>query len=127
METIRIPATVKGKTYKAAWKQCVGTGRIGLALQKEYLEALEFVQEEIGFSYIRGHGLLSDDVGIYREDRLENETKPFDNFTYVDRIFDYFIDLKVRHFVELGFMPKKLASGDQTHFYRQADTTARKD
>ena len=88
METIRIPATAKGKLYKAAWKQCVGTGRIGLALQKEYLEALEFVQKEIGFSYIRGHGLLSDDVGIYRKDKIETEVR---SLTLLQR-FDSFLN-----------------------------------
>ena len=43
---------------------CVGTGRLGLALTEEYLKELRFVQEEIGFKYIRGHGLFSDDVSI---------------------------------------------------------------
>lgn len=39
---------------------CIGTGRMGLALQKEYLEQLRLVQEEIGFKHIRGsdHFLL---------------------------------------------------------------------
>ena len=37
---------------------CIGTGRMGLALQKEYQEQLALVQEEIGFSHIRGHGLF---------------------------------------------------------------------
>ena len=31
---------------------CIGTGRLGLALQEEYLKNLEFVQKEIGFRYI---------------------------------------------------------------------------
>jgi xylan 1,4-beta-xylosidase len=31
---------------------CVGTGRIGLALQREYFEQLKLVQEQIGFRYI---------------------------------------------------------------------------
>ena len=29
---------------------CVGTGRMGLALQKEYQDQLALVQKEIGFS-----------------------------------------------------------------------------
>ena len=37
---------------------CIGTGRMGLALQREYYEQLKLVQDEIGFSYIRGHGLF---------------------------------------------------------------------
>ena len=46
---------------------CVGTGRMGLALQKEYQDQLKLVQEEIGFRHIRGHGLFSDDMAIYQE------------------------------------------------------------
>ena len=30
---------------------CVGTGRMGLALQKQYYEQLKFVQEKLGFVY----------------------------------------------------------------------------
>lgn len=127
MKTIRISSAAEKKVYKAAWKRCVGTGRLGLALQKEYLEALRLVQEQIGFSYIRGHGLLCDDVGIYREDHVDGEIRPFYNFTYIDRIFDSFLESKIRPFVELGFMPKKLASGDQTLFYWQGNVTPPKD
>ena len=33
---------------------CIGTGRMGLALQKEYQEQLKLVQDTIGFEQIRG-------------------------------------------------------------------------
>lgn len=33
---------------------CIGTGRMDLALHKEYLDQLALVQKEIGFDYIRG-------------------------------------------------------------------------
>ena len=46
---------------------CIGTGRMGLALTKEYQEQLSLVQKEIGFSHIRGHGLFCDDIGIYQK------------------------------------------------------------
>ena len=46
---------------------CIGTGRMGLALTKEYQDQLALVQKEIGFSHIRGHGLFCDDIGIYQE------------------------------------------------------------
>ena len=38
---------------------CVGTGRMGLALTKEYYDQLKIVQQDIGFKFIRGHGLFS--------------------------------------------------------------------
>src|SRR5690554_4265616 len=115
MMTIVVTGESRGK-FSSAWKDCIGTGRLGLALQKEYIEHLRLVQEEIGFRYIRGHGLLHDDIGIYRELETEKGTKVFYNFTYVDRIFDTFLELGLKPFIEFGFMPKQLASGTQTIF-----------
>ena len=33
------------------------------------------------------------------------------NFTYLDRVMDSYVELGLRPFLELGFMPDKLASG----------------
>lgn len=107
---------------------CIGTGRMGLALQKEYFEQLRYVQEQIGFSYIRGHGLFCDDMAIYqyREDRKGKQYTEY-NFTYLDRVMDSYLELNIRPFLELGFMPKKLASGEQTVFYWKGNVTPPKD
>ena len=107
---------------------CVGTGRMGLALQKEYQEQLKYVQEKCGFRFIRGHGLFSDDMAIYQpymdENGIEHEAYCF---TYLDRVFDSYLALGIRPFLELGFMPSGLASGSQTLFYWKANTTPPKD
>ena len=91
---------------------CVGTGRMGLALQKEYIEQLKFVQENIGFSHIRGHGLFSDDMAIYqrRVDWFTKEETIEYNFTYLDRVMDAYLERNIVPFLELGFMPKAMAS-----------------
>ena len=106
---------------------CVGTGRLGLALTEEYLKELEFVQDMIGFSYIRGHGLFCDDVSIYHEYEEDGVTKVEYNYTYIDRIIDSFLRLNIRPYLELGFMPGELASGTQTVFYWKGNTTPPKD
>lgn len=103
---------------------CVGTGRMGLALHREYLEQLRLVQKEIGFSYIRGHGLFCDDMAIYQEYKNEKgEICPEYNFTYLDRVMDSYLEVGIRPFLELGFMPEKMASGDQTVFYWKGNVT----
>lgn len=51
----------------------------------------------------------------------------FYNFTYIDRIFESFLELNLKPFVEFGFMPKALASGDQTIFYWEGNLTPPKD
>lgn len=127
MLEIKIPDSPNGTKFKENWRFCVGTGRLGLALQKEYLDHLSMVQQEIGFRYIRGHGLFHDDIGIYREDEVNGEIRPFYNFTYIDRIFDSFLERGIRPFVELGFMPQKLASGEDTVFYWKGNVTPPKD
>ncbi len=102
---------------------CVGTGRFGLGLTKEYLDELKMCQEEIGFKHIRGHGLFTDDTAIYHEYEEDGVTKVEYNYTYVDRVVDEYIKLGIRPFIELGFMPKKLASGEQAIFYWKGYTT----
>lgn len=107
---------------------CLGTGRAGLALQKEYFEQLKYVQDIIGFKHIRGHGLFTDDMAIYHEYENENgEVKSEYNFTYLDLVMDSYKEVGIKPFLELGFMPEKMASGEQTVFYWKGNVTPPKD
>lgn len=107
---------------------CVGTGRMGLALQKEYQDQLKLVQDEIGFSHIRGHGLFSDDMAIYQEYKDSDDNIYVEyNFTYLDLVMDNYLEKGIRPFLELGFMPEKMASGDQTVFYWKGNVTPPQD
>jgi len=112
-----------GKPFKNNVNYCIGTGRMGLALQNEYVEHLKMVQETLHFRYVRGHGLFCDDVGIYREYEMDGKTTAFYNFTYLDRIIDTYLENDIRPFLELGFMPEKLKTGDQTVFYWKGNVT----
>ena len=106
---------------------CVGTGRMGLALTEEYQEELRLVQKEIGFKHIRGHGLFCDDMAIFQTYEEDGKVRVEYNYTYLDRVMDAYKKVGLRPFLELGFMPKKLASGSQTIFYWQGNTTPPKD
>jgi len=102
---------------------CVGTGRMNLALRHEYVKQLKKVQEDIGFSHIRGHGLFCDDMAIYNAYEENAAEKVEYNFTYLDLAFDTYLSTGLKPFVELGFMPQQLASGDQTIFYWKGNVT----
>ena len=114
---------------------CIGTGRMGLALQKQYYEQLKLVQDTIGFEHIRGHGLFSKDMFIYHEYAASGKFYPGGkipeneeicveyNWTYLDMVMDSYKELKIRPFIELGFMPDQLASGEQTVFYWKGNVT----
>lgn len=121
LKEIKVPAA--GKPFKNNVTYCVGSGRMGLALQKEYIDHLKVVQQSIHFKYIRCHGLFCDDVGIYREKNEDGKTCTYYNFTYLDRIIDSYLENDIKPFLELGFMPEKLKSGEQTIFYWKANVT----
>ena len=103
---------------------CVGTGRMGLALQKEYMDQLKLVQEHIGFKHIRGHGLFTDDMAIFHKYKDESGEMQIEyNFTYLDLVMDGYKKVGLTPFLELGFMPKDMASGEQTVFYWKGNVT----
>jgi xylan 1,4-beta-xylosidase len=81
------------------------------------------VQREVGFRHIRGHGLLSDPVGLYRPYEHRGQRGVRYAFSYVDQVLDAYLALGIRPFVELGFMPAELASGDQTVFWWRGNVT----
>jgi xylan 1,4-beta-xylosidase len=102
----------------------VGAGRAEEGLRADWQEQLAVVQNEIGFKYLRMHGLLCDEMGVYTEDRQGN---PQFNFQYVDALYDALLKQHIRPFVELSFMPRKLASGTKTVFWWKGNVTTPKD
>jgi len=110
---------VKGPTVKM-WQECVGAGRANEGLRADWQEQLKLVKKEIGFKYIRMHGLLHDDMGVYTEDKTGN---PVYNWQYIDQLYDFLLSIDIKPFVELSFMPKALASGDKTVFWWKGNIT----
>jgi len=125
---MKIKADSKKKvTFNNQVDYCIGTGRMGLALTKEYYDELKLTQEEIGFSFIRGHGLFTDDMAIFQCFEFDGKRNIEYNYTYLDRVLDMYRSLNISPFFELGFMPKKMASGEQAIFYWRGNTTPPKD
>lgn len=125
MKTLSITLNEQSRadfTNNAAF--CIGTGRMGLALQKEYQDQMQKVQELARFSHIRGHGLFCDDMAIYQHWQTpEGEVLEGYCFTYLDRVMDSYLAAGLKPFLELGFMPQKMASGTQTIFYWKGNVT----
>lgn len=103
---------------------CVGAGRANEGLRADWQQQLVRAHRECGFRYIRFHGLLTDDMGIYFEDA---QGKPVYNFQYMDVLFDSILSIGMKPFVELGFMPNALASGTKTIFWWRGNVTPPKD
>lgn len=64
------------------------------------------MKRNTGIQYVRFHAIFHDEVGLYDTD---SNGLPNYNFSYVDQIYDGLLDAGVKPFVELSFMPEKLA------------------
>jgi xylan 1,4-beta-xylosidase len=101
------------------WEKTFGSGRAILALRADYRADLHTVKQATDFQSIRFHGILDDEVGVYDPDRqtknpglaaqAANDASIY-NFFYLDEIYDGLLAERVKPYVELSFMPEKMAS-----------------
>ena len=96
------------------WERMFGSGRAILSLRESYRRDLRDVKTATGFAYIRFHAILHDEVGLYDEDA---SGEPVYNFSYIDQIYDGLLENQVRPFVEISFMPRKLAAQPSEHAF----------
>ncbi len=105
--TIEIDSAAPFHAFPHFWEQMFGSGRAILSLRESYRRDLRETKRITDFKYVRFHAIFHDEVGVYDEDK---DGKPAYNFSYVDQIYDGLLENHVRPFIELSFMPKKLAS-----------------
>jgi xylan 1,4-beta-xylosidase len=111
-QTIVVDAGAAGRPFPHFWERAFGSGRANLSLRQSYRDDLRTVHEATGFEYVRFHGIFDDENGVYSEDAAG---RPVYNWTYVDQIYDGVLDAGVRPYVELSFMPSKMASSQKPH------------
>ena len=102
----------------------MGAGRAAEGLRADWQRQFAAVRRDLGFKYLRFHGLLNDEMGVYRED---DDGRPVYYWQHIDTLFDFLLSIGVRPFVEFGFMPDALKSGDETVFFWRANVTPPRD
>jgi len=118
-ESLVVDSRASTTPFPHFWEQTFGSGRAILSLRESYRDDLRTVKQATNFQSIRFHGILNDEVGLYDPDRqtknpglaaqAANDASVY-NFSYIDQIYDGLLANGVRPFVELSFMPKKMAS-----------------
>lgn len=121
---IHIDTKAKTQSFLPLWKKLTTAGRAAEGLRDNWRRHLKEVRKEIGFEYIRFHGILHDDMMIYHE---KEDGTPYYNWQYFDDLFDFLLEAGIRPILELGFMPSALASGDQKCFWWEGNVTPPKD
>jgi xylan 1,4-beta-xylosidase len=113
----------QGTELRHCWEHTVGSCHAPIALRADWQQQLRRCQAELGFRYVRFHGLLSDDVGTV----VKHNDGLLYSFFNADQIIDFLLSIGMRPFVELSFMPTALASGSKTVFHYRGNVTPPKD
>jgi xylan 1,4-beta-xylosidase len=116
-ETITVDANAPAAPFPHFWEHMFGSGRAVLSLRESYREDLRAVHAITAVRYVRFHAVLNDEMGVYG---VNAHGEPVYNFAYIDQVYDGLLANGVRPFVELSFMPAKLAAHDvrQSFWYR---------
>lgn len=106
------------------WQNLITFGRAAEGLKNEWQRQLADLQKDIGFKYIRFHGIFSDDMMIVNRDSDGNITY---NWRYVNELFDFLQSVNLKPFIELGFMPEEFKSSDDNIYWWNANISQPKD
>ena len=100
------------KPFPHYWEKCIGSCRAYTALREDYRQQIKKAHDELGFEYIRFHGLFNDDMSVCTSPLSPDPklaTKIVYNFANIDNIFDFLLSINMRPFIELGDMPSCIA------------------
>jgi len=96
------------------WAAAVGTGTASLTLRSDLESHYKIGNREAGFQRVRGHGVLNDDIGIYKSPGQYSWT----NF---DKYLTAIVSAGMRPVMEMDFMPTALAlNGNSRDIYKTA-------
>lgn len=143
MKTISLNPGATGEVFTHNFNKVIGSGHLGLALYERTLKHLEMAHRDLGVEYLRCHGLLSgspdlcswanqSNAGLnpelgFDKDQLAGEGDVMANYAFIDLIIDRLLDIGIRPFVEIGFMPRILASSRHTLMRWDAYTSPPRD
>lgn len=132
MKQFNIKQNTAAKPNDRYWQFCVGSGHAALAHRADYQKQLRRVHEELGFQRVRFHGVFDDDMNVVQtfHDFLPlpgGKKVKTQSFYQVACVYDALLEIGIRPFVELGFMPSPLASGKRTVFHYKGNVTPPKD
>lgn len=119
MGLFKLDITGKTLPLNHYWNFCVGSCHAATALREDYRQQLTRCHRELGFKYVRFHGLFDDDMSVLRKTQKQgsNEDVYVVSFTNIDSVFDFLLSINMRPFVEIGFMPGCLRTKDTTVFH----------
>lgn len=100
--------------FGGSFRRLFGIGSAKQILMREVQEQLEEIQRQIGFEYIKFHGIFSDEMMVVS--RYAGGGLRF-SFKLVDKVFDYLFSIGLKPVLQLSFMPNELAADTEKLIY----------
>lgn len=113
--TLSVDAAQEGRPVQPSWRRLMNIGYARDGLIGTVQEQIKRAKREIGFTDLRFHGIFDDDMHIYQQNE---DGSPWYNFTYADLLFDFILSVGLHPYVELGFVPSKMAKVQYRLFER---------
>lgn len=101
------PDFTRKRKLNHIWAFGGNTCHAPLLLRDDLLRHLEMAKRELGFKYVRCHGILSDGIGVVKEDGTHD-------FTKLNKVIDNLLALGLRPFMELSAMPGLYARNNKS-------------
>ena len=103
--------------HKKHWQFCVGSGHALLALRTDYIRQLKYIHDALGIDRVRFHGIFCDDMRTCNDLSMQMDLPGAEayteyNFNACGVAYDNVLAAGMKPFVELSFMPGKLAIRD---------------
>ena len=115
--------------HKKHWQFCVGSAHALMALRTDYTRQLKLIHDTLGIRRVRFHGIFCDDMRTFNDLSMQSGIPGAEQFTEYNfnacaLAYDNVLEAGMKPFVELSFMPEKLALKEENRpvkggfFYR---------
>ncbi len=118
IENVCMQSTIK--PLRHTFKKFITVGRAKELLNHNIQNMLKDIQENVGYEFIKFHGILSDDMMVVSR----TAGKLSFHYTLVDMALDFLLSIGLKPLIQFSFMPKELAADpSKTTFYSPVITS----
>lgn len=112
-----IHADIHGKKRKITshWKRIINAGYARSLTDGTIQKEIRYLQDKIGFEYIRIKGILNDDMCFLK---MDMNGKVNVNYIYINEVLDFILTVGAKPMIEIGYMPELLANTPAMHLMR---------
>jgi xylan 1,4-beta-xylosidase len=111
--TIAVDVGSASEPLDRSFNLSVGADYAGTMIRPENLAQLRTSVDEHGFRYIRFHAIFHDDLGTVKV----VDGKTVYDWTKIDALYDAFLGMGIKPFMELGFTPEVMKTSEDKIFY----------